>query len=263
MGEQFQNPLRAALRPAAIGRAISVPRVSVIVPTVNEAKNLPHVLPRIPAWIDEVILVDGNSSDGTVATARELMPDIVVIEQPRLGKGAALAVGFAAARGDILVTLDADGSADPAEMAGFVGALLAGADFVKGSRFLQGGDTHDMEWYRRLGNWGLLQLVRLRFGGRYSDLCYGYNAFWRDVLPHLRVESATGFEIETQMNIRALQAGLAIAELPSREYARIHGVSNLRTIPDGWRVLKTITRLGMNWRGPMVSVVRNRPQRTS
>ena len=88
----------------------------------------------------------------------------------------ALAAGFAAARGDILITLDADGSADPAEMAAFVGALLAGADFVKGSRFLQGGDTRDMEWYRRLGNWGLLQLVRLRFGGRFSDLCYGYNA---------------------------------------------------------------------------------------
>lgn len=239
---------------------MSVPRVSVIVPTVNEAKNLPHVLPRIPAWVDEVILVDGNSVDGTVSVARAIMPSIVVIEQPRLGKGAALAAGFAAARGDIIITLDADGSADPEEMAGFVGALLAGADFVKGSRFLQGGDTRDMEWYRRLGNWGLLQLVRLRFGGRYSDLCYGYNAFWRDVLPHLRVESATGFEIETQMNIRALQAGLAIAELPSREHPRIHGVSNLRTFPDGWRVLKTIARLGLTQRGPARPVARNRPQ---
>ncbi|MGN7736154.1 MULTISPECIES: glycosyltransferase family 2 protein [unclassified Ensifer] len=261
MGEHFHNSLRAALRPSTMDRAIVVPRVSVIVPTVNEAKNLPHVLPRIPAWIDEVILVDGNSTDGTVAVARELMPDIVVIEQPRLGKGVALAAGFAAARGDILITLDADGSADPEEMTGFVGALLAGADFVKGSRFLQGGDTRDMEWYRRLGNWGLLQLVRLRFGGRYSDLCYGYNAFWRDVLPHLRVESATGFEIETQMNIRALQAGLAIAELPSREYARIHGVSNLRTIPDGWRVLKTIARLGLSQRSRAGAMVRNRTQR--
>ncbi|MCP8894990.1 glycosyltransferase family 2 protein [Shinella daejeonensis] len=239
---------------------MSVPRISVIVPTVNEAKNLPHVLPRIPGWIDEVILVDGNSNDGTIAVARELMPQIIVIEQPRLGKGAALAAGFAAANGDILITLDADGSADPEEMAGFVGALLAGADFVKGSRFLQGGDTRDMEWYRRLGNWGLLQLVRLRFGGRYSDLCYGYNAFWRDVLPHLRVESATGFEIETQMNIRALQAGLSIAELPSRERLRIHGVSNLRTFPDGWRVLKTIVRLGLNQPGATRPTVGNHPQ---
>jgi glycosyltransferase involved in cell wall biosynthesis len=239
--------------------AMFVPSVSVIVPTVNEAKNLPHVLPRIPAWVEEVILVDGNSADDTVEVARQLIPDIVVIEQPRLGKGAALSAGFAAARGDILITLDADGSADPEEMAGFVGALLAGADFVKGSRFLQGGDTDDMEWYRRLGNWGLLHLVRMRFGGRYSDLCYGYNAFWRDVLPHLSVETAPGFEIETQMNIRALQAKLAIAELPSREHPRIHGVSNLRTFPDGWRVLKTIIRLGFAPRGDGVRVARHHP----
>jgi len=259
MSHQSQFTFKTA-RSGASNRAMSVPRISVIVPTVNEAKNLPHVLPRIPGWIDEVILVDGNSNDGTITVARELMPQIIVIEQPRLGKGAALAAGFAAANGDILITLDADGSADPEEMAGFVGALLAGADFVKGSRFLQGGDTRDMEWYRRLGNWGLLQLVRLRFGGRYSDLCYGYNAFWRDVLPHLRVESATGFEIETQMNIRALQAGLSIAELPSRERLRIHGVSNLRTFPDGWRVLKTIVRLGLNQPGATRPTVGNHPQ---
>ncbi|PDT55140.1 glycosyl transferase [Sinorhizobium americanum] len=236
-----------------------VPSVSVIIPTVNEADNLPHVLPRIPAWVEEVILVDGSSDDDTVAVARQLRPDIVVVEQPRLGKGAALAAGFAAARGDILITLDADGSADPREMASFVGALLAGADFVKGSRFLQGGETSDMEWYRRLGNWGLVHLVRLRFGGRYSDLCYGYNAFWRDVLPYLGVEIAPGFEIETQMSIRALQTKLAIVELPSREHARIHGVSNLRTFPDGWRVLKTIVRLGFTSGGKAVAVIRKRP----
>jgi glycosyltransferase involved in cell wall biosynthesis len=262
MSDQVQSAVRKTVRPIEINRAMSVPRVSVIVPTVNEAKNLPYVLPRIPGWIDEVILVDGNSADGTIAVARSIMPGIVIIEQPRLGKGAALAAGFEAARGDILITLDADGSADPAEMAGFVGALLAGADFVKGSRFLQGGDTRDMEWYRRLGNWGLLQLVRLRFGGRFSDLCYGYNAFWRDALPHLRIEGATGFEIETHMNIRALQAGLAVAELPSREYARVHGVSNLRTIPDGWRVLKTIAKLGLTQFNPVGPLVRNRPRQT-
>lgn len=219
--------------------------VSVVVPAKNEARNLPHVLPLIPAWVEEVILVDGKSTDRTVAVARELMPDIVIVTQKQRGKGAALKAGFEAARGDIIVTLDADGSADPREIPAFVGALLAGADFVKGSRFLQGGGTDDMEWYRRLGNWGLLQLVRLRFGGRFTDLCYGYNAFWRDVLPYLDVEQATGFEIETEMNIQALRARLKVLEVASREFRRIHGVSNLRTIPDGWRVLKSIVRLAM------------------
>jgi glycosyltransferase involved in cell wall biosynthesis len=233
-------------------RASERPRVSVVIPTLNEAANLPHVLPRIPLWVAEIILVDSHSTDRTVEVARQLVPDIVVLEQERLGKGAALRSGFAAARGDIIVTLDADGSTDPAEIPAFVGALLGGADFVKGSRFAQGGGTDDMEWYRRLGNWGLLQLVRWRFGGRFTDLCYGYNAFWRHVLPYMNLGGSDGFEIETSMNIQAFRARLTVREVASQEFRRLTGKSKLRTIPDGWRVLKTIIRLGLSKR-PMVS----------
>lgn len=220
-----------------------VPTVSVVIPTLNEEENLPTVLPRIPLWVDEIILVDGRSVDQTIAVARNLVPDIIVIHEPRAGKGAALRAGFLAAQGDIIITLDADGSTDPGEIPAFVGALMAGADFVKGSRFVQGGKTEDMEWYRRLGNWGLVKFVRLAFGGRFTDLCYGYNAFWRDLLPLICHADAVGFEIETSMNISALQSGLNVAEVPSTEYRRLHGQSNLRTIPDGWRVLSTIVRL--------------------
>ncbi|MEM7113912.1 MAG: glycosyltransferase family 2 protein [Chloroflexota bacterium] len=217
----------------------NMPKVSVVVPTLNEAKNLPHVLPRIPSWVHEVILVDGRSKDNTIEVAKELMPNIRVVLESRKGKGVALQAGFAAAKGDIIVMIDADGSMAPEEMHSYVGALLAGADFVKGSRFLQGGGTSDMEFYRRMGNWGLMMLVRMGYGGQYSDLCYGYNAFWKYTLPALDLD-ADGFEIETLMNIRILKAGLKIAEVPSYESERIHGVSNLRTIPDGLRVLRTI-----------------------
>jgi len=223
----------------------SQPKVSVVVPAMNEELNLPYGLPRIPKWVDEIILVDGNSKDRTVAVARELIPDIVVVGQGRKGKGAALRAGFEAARGDIVVMIDADGSTDPAEIPAFVGTLLSGADFVKGSRFLQGGGTLDMEWYRMFGNWGLLTLVRWIFGGRFSDLCYGYAAFWRDVLPTLGMEKTDGFEVETGMNVRALRARLRVSEVASIEHRRIHGTSNLRTIPDGWRVLKQIVRLAL------------------
>jgi glycosyltransferase involved in cell wall biosynthesis len=221
------------------------PTVSVVIPTLNEEKNLPHVLPRIPEWVQEVVLVDGHSTDGTIEVARTLRPDIRIVMQKGRGKGDALRTGFAAATGDIIVMLDADGSTDPAEILAFVGALLAGADFAKGSRFLQGGGTADMPLHRQLGNWGLVTLVRLLFRGRYSDLCYGYNAFWAHVVPLLELD-ADGFEIETLMNIRALRAGLKIAEIPSFEAERIHGTGHLRTIPDGWRVLKTILKERFN-----------------
>jgi len=213
----------------------------VVIPALNEADNLRHVLPLIPDDIDEVLLVDGHSTDSTVLAACELRPDIRIVLQQGRGKGAALRSGFAAARGDIVVMLDADGSMHPGEIPAFVGALLAGADMAKGSRFLQGGGTADMPALRRAGNWGLLTLVRLLFGSRYSDLCYGYNAFWRRVLPRLELDG-DGFEIETMMNIRALRAGLRVVEVPSFEARRIYGKGRLRTFPDGWRVLKTILR---------------------
>ena len=222
------------------------PSVSVVIPAMNEEKNLPHVLPRIPSWVGEIILVDGNSHDATVAVARRLIPDIIVVNQDRPGKGAALRCGFAAAKGDIIVMLDADGSTDPAEIPAFVGALLSGADFVKGSRFVQGGGTDDMEWYRRFGNWGFVKLVTLRFGGQFTDLCYGYNAFWRDVLQNMSIERDDGFEIETSMNVQALRAKLNVIEVASREHRRVNGKSNLRSIPDGWRVLSKILQLGVS-----------------
>jgi glycosyltransferase involved in cell wall biosynthesis len=215
--------------------------VSVVVPTLNEVRNLPFVLPRIPTWVDQVVLVDGGSEDGTVEVARTLLPGIDVVRELRPGKGAALQAGFRAAYGDIIVTLDADGSADPAEIPAFVGCLLAGADYAKGSRFAQGGGTRDMELLRRAGNWGLRLLVRVAFGGRYSDLCYGYNAFWRHVLPVIDGD-ADGFEIETLMNVRVLASKLRVAEVASHEEARIHGESHLNTFRDGFRVLRMIIR---------------------
>jgi glycosyltransferase involved in cell wall biosynthesis len=216
-------------------------KVSVVIPALNEAKNLPHVLPRIPSWVHEVLLVDGHSTDDTIEVAQQLREDVCIVYQEGRGKGAALRSGFAVAQGDIIVMLDADGSTDPAEIPLFVGALLAGADFVKGSRFLQGGGTADMPLYRKLGNLSFVMGVRMLFGGSYSDLCYGYNAFWKDALSRLHLYG-DGFEIETLMNIQALRSGLKVAEVPSFEAERVHGVGRLRSIPDGWRVLKTIVR---------------------
>jgi glycosyltransferase involved in cell wall biosynthesis len=229
-----------------------VPRISIVVPARNEAKNLEVVLPELPP-VHEVILVDGHSTDGTIETAQRVMPSITVVRQTRRGKGNALACGFAAVTGDVVVMFDADGSADPAEIPGFVDALLAGADFAKGTRFAAGGGSMDITRLRRLGNKGLNLLTNTMLRTRYSDLCYGYNAFWADILPllelpdhtvvalpHARMVWGDGFEIETVLNCRIAFRRLVVTEVPSVERLRIHGVSNLNAVSDGLRVLRTI-----------------------
>ena len=217
------------------------PSISVIVPTLNEVDNIPLVFSRIPTWVKEIIVVDGHSTDGTVQLAKSLRSDVVVVLASQRGKGAALRAGFEAARGDIIVMMDADGSTEPEEIGLFVRYLRDGADFVKGSRFMQGAGSEDISPLRSLGNEFFTMLVRLLFGGKFTDLCYGYCAFWADLVPLLKLDG-TGFEIETMLNIRALRTGCRIVELPSFEAERVHGSSNLRTFPDGFRVLRTILR---------------------
>jgi glycosyltransferase involved in cell wall biosynthesis len=213
--------------------------VSIVIPARNEAKNLYHFLPSIPAGIGEIILVDGHSTDDTIAVAQSLCPDIRIIRQVGKGKGDAMRAGFAACTQDIVVMLDSDGSADPEEILRFVEALVQGCDFAKGSRFIKGGGSTDITLLRRLGNYALCGLVNLLFRERFSDLCYGYNAFRRNCLDHI-VLDCTGFEIEAQLCLRVQKAGLKIVEVPSMESQRIHGQSNLRTFRDGWRILKVI-----------------------
>jgi glycosyltransferase involved in cell wall biosynthesis len=221
-------------RPSRVG-------ISLVIPALNEEHNIGWVLERIPDLVDEVILVDGASSDQTVAVSRAIRRDIRVVGQDRPGKGAALRAGFEAARGDVIVMIDADRSMDPCEIGRFIRLIRDGYDLVKGSRFLEGAGTDDMEAIRRLGNGVLNGLVNVLYRTEFTDLCYGYVAFRRDRLRHLALR-ADGFEIETEIVCRALKAGLRIAEVPSFEGARVYGESHLRTWRDGRRVLGTLLR---------------------
>jgi hypothetical protein len=216
-------------------------RVSVIVPAKNEAKNLPWVLLRMPPLVDEVIVVDGQSTDGTAAIARAARADVRIVPDPGDGKGSALRAGFAAATGDSVVMLDADGSMDPAEITRYLALLAVGFEVVKGSRFMVGGGSSDITALRRFGNRVLCSAMNTLYRTRFSDLCYGYCAFRRSALPHLAL-SAEGFEIETEMTVHAVTAGLRICEVPSFEAPRGHGTTHLRTFRDGERVLRTVVQ---------------------
>jgi glycosyltransferase involved in cell wall biosynthesis len=229
------------------------PRVSVVIPTLNEARNLPYVFSRLPGDLHEVIVVDGHSVDDTVAVARQLRPDVRVVQQTRRGKGNALACGFDTATGDVIAMVDADGSTDPSEIPKFVDALLSGADFAKGTRFVAGGGSSDITRLRSLGNRLLGAVVNFSYGTDYTDLCYGFNVFWRKHVPVLGLDVTSppspkgdgllwgdGFEIETLIHIRVAAEGLCVTEVPSFEHPRIHGMSNLDAFSDGLRVLTII-----------------------
>jgi glycosyltransferase involved in cell wall biosynthesis len=225
------------------------PRISVVIPAKNEARNIGWVVERLPSIVDELVLVDGRSTDATVEVARALWPTLTVVVDDKPGKGAALRAGFAAATGDYVVMLDADGSMDPAEIGAFVAKLDQGFDLAKGSRRLAGGGSADISILRALGNRCLLEFANVLLGSSFSELCYGYAAFRRPAVLGLEL-TAVGFEIETQLFLRAIREGLRVAEVSSFEAPRRSGTSNLHTFRDGWRVLKTIVAERVRHAGP-------------
>ena len=222
--------------PSRTGRE---PTVSLVIPTKNEARNLAWVLGEIPDCVDEVVMVDGGSVDATRMMASICRPDVRIVTQSGRGKGDALRTGFEACTSDIVVMIDADGSMSAREIPHFLHFLNHGYDFVKGSRFIAGGGSLDITPFRRAGNWGLLHLVNALYDANLTDLCYGFCAFHRRFLEMLDL-TADGFDIEAQMTVHALQAGLRIAEVPSLELPRRSGRSNLHAIRDGKLVLRTI-----------------------
>jgi glycosyltransferase involved in cell wall biosynthesis len=215
-------------------------RVSLVIPTLDEEENLRQLLPSLPRSC-EIVVVDGQSRDATLDAVRSARPDAVIITQRDRGKGDALLRGFEASSGDLIVTFDADGSADPAELPIFVQALLDGAGFAKGSRMLPGGGSSDLTFVRRMGNRVLSICFNILYRTRYTDLCYGFNAFWRGCLAYMPARAA-GFEIETQLHAWMATSPVDVVEVPSFERQRAFGDSRLRPIRDGLRIVSAILR---------------------
>jgi len=222
-------------------------RVSIVIPTLNEEKNLARLLEEVKRFFSkrsdlsyEIIVVDGHSTDRTVAIARKHGCKVLFDDR---GKGSALRKGMRAAKGEIIVTMDADLSMRAVELGMLIEAIRAGYDVAMGSRFIQGGGTEDMPWYRVLGNKFFVFLVNLFWRTKYSDLCYGYRSFSKRAVKRLlRHLTCDGFGIETEISIKAAKLRLRTVEIPSFEKPRKYGKGKLRTFRDGWRILKTIIK---------------------
>jgi len=217
---------------------------AVIIPTLNEEKNIRTVLQKLRhLGFTNLLVIDGNSKDRTVAVARRL--GVKVIHQNGKGKGDALRQAFNhnGLNAGMIAIMDADGSMNPEELFSFIQRLKDGADLAKGSRFIGNGGSNDLTLLRRIGNKILVSLVNILWSTDYTDLCYGFAVFKKDALqklyPYLRSEN---FEIETEIFIKAKKLGLKVVEAPSVELRRMHGKSNLKAYLDGFRILRTIIR---------------------
>lgn len=220
-------------------------KISIVIPTLNEEKNLPIVLKEIQNFFKrrkehnyEIIVVDGFSTDKTVEIAKKFGAKILY---DNVGKGSALRKGMKVAKGDIIITMDADCSHAGYELGLLIEGINAGFDICMGSRFIQGGGTKDMPWYRKLGNKFFVFLVNLLWHMNYSDLCYGYRSFRRSCIKKLNLKSR-GFGVETEISIKAAKKKLRVLEVPSYEKGRRYGKGKLRTFRDGWIILKTILK---------------------
>ncbi|MDE1851927.1 MAG: glycosyltransferase family 2 protein [Candidatus Micrarchaeota archaeon] len=216
------------------------PSVSIVIPTLNEEKNIGVLIKEIRRILEgrefDIIVVDGESADNTVKVAKRMGAKVLF---DKIGKGSALIRGLKAAKGDIVVSMDADLSHEPRELVLLIAGVEAGYDICMGSRFISGGKTEDMTLLRRFGNWVFVSMVNLIFGAHYTDMCYGYRSFRKGVFQRLGLKEE-GFGIETEINIKAVKRHLNTIEIPSTEKMRNAGEGKLRTFHDGYVILRTI-----------------------
>lgn len=226
-------------------------RVAVIIPVFNERDSLTLVVNDIPSGVvDEIVVVDNGSTDGTDLVAQNLGGGgrpVRLVREPRRGYGSACLAGIAALEGsppEVVVFLDGDYSDHPEEMPELLSAIDRGADFVIGSRSLGRREPGALLPQARIGNLLACFLIRLLYGHRYTDLG-PFRAIRWDALRRIRMRDRD-FGWTCEMQVKALQEGLRVAEVPV-SYRRRVGVSKITgtvsgTLRAGWKIILTILK---------------------
>ncbi|MCL4389158.1 MAG: glycosyltransferase family 2 protein [Candidatus Marsarchaeota archaeon] len=222
------------------------PYISVVIPNMGESSNIGRLLQEIKDVLEgynyEIIVVDGSSlgpsKNGTARIAKRCGARVLT---DFVGKGSALIKGFNAARGKIIISMDADLSNRPKELKLLISGIEIGYDVCVGSRFLSGGGSTNMPQARLIGNTFFVQLMNLIYASRYTDLSYGYRSFSRKALHKLHL-TEKGRGIETEILIKAHKAKLNVLEVPSFEKKRNYEKNTRYNLQEGWIIFKTILK---------------------
>lgn len=205
-------------------------KTTICIVAKNEAEGIVTVIRSVKKYADEVIVVDGRSTDGTYARAKG--ENVTVVQDHGAGRGDGVRVGLTKATGEIVVLFDADGSHNPQDIPRLIAPIAKNsADLVIASR--RTGGTLDTNpgfagVIRSLGVDFMAYLVNLRFGTQFTDILYSFRAIKRSAADRLGLR-ASDFSIEQEMLVRAIKMNLRVKEIPSREYARGWGISKLKT----------------------------------
>lgn len=218
-------------------------KVSLVIPTRNEEGCIGRVLREIPRkFVDEVIVVDGHSTDNTIAEAKKfLKKKDKLIHQSKLGYGAAFMEGFKKVTGDVVIMMDADGSHNPVDIKKIVNKLKTGCEFVMASRYAKGGKSDDDTLIRFLGNKIFTWMTNVVHRTNVTDSLYLFSAISTKELNKLKL-SSHGFEFCTEIIVKAHKRGLRFAEVPTTERKRYAGKSKVNSIVHGFKILRMILR---------------------
>jgi glycosyltransferase involved in cell wall biosynthesis len=215
-------------------------KTSLIIPTLNEIDGVRAVMHRInPGWCDEILVVDGGSSDGTVEWLREHGYRVIIQDVPGIGNAYRQAYRHTA--GEVIVTFSPDGNSIPELIPALLRKMAEGYDLVIASRYLGAARSEDDDFLTSLGNAFFTRSINLLFGGRYTDALVIFRAYRRDLIDRLGID-APHMTYEAQISIRAARFGLMVGEISGDEPRRIGGERKIPPFRTGWTILREMGR---------------------